>query len=54
MGEHMTLIERLRNPAYITNPTGGDAILDTARTLTDMRLAATLIEAHLRQAKNRS
>lgn len=49
--EPMTLIERLRNPAYVTNPAGGDALLDTKRTLTAMRLAALLIEEALRRGK---
>ena len=51
--EEMTLVERLRNPAWVTNPAGGDALLDTKATLRDMRLAALLIEEHLRQIESR-
>jgi hypothetical protein len=41
--EPMTLVERLRNPQYVSQP-NGDAILDTKRTLADMRAAADRIE----------
>lgn len=44
MEQPMTLSERLRNPAYVANPMGGDALLDVARTLDDMRQAADIID----------
>lgn len=44
MEQEMTLIDRLRNPQYVTNPSGGEALLDTERTTADMREAANLME----------
>ncbi len=41
----MTLIERLRNPAFETNPSGGDALLSVKQTRADMEEAADLIGA---------
>ena len=40
----MTLVERLRNPAYVCNPSGGDALLDVSQTLATMREAADRLE----------
>lgn len=44
MSQPMTLIERLRNPAYVTNPSGGEALLDTKQTLAAMREAAERLD----------
>ncbi len=44
MTEAMTLIERLRNPAWETNPNGGDALLNVAQTRATMDEAAKKIE----------
>lgn len=41
----MTLIERLRNPAWETNPSGGDALLDVKQAREAMDDAADLIAA---------
>lgn len=41
----MTLVERLRNPAWIANPDGGEALLAVAQTRADMEEAADLISA---------
>lgn len=40
----MTLVERLRNPAYVTNPSGGPALLDISRTLATMSEAADRLD----------
>lgn len=43
--KEMTLIERLRNPQWETNPNGGDALLNVKQTRADMEEAADLIGA---------
>ena len=39
----MTLVERLLNPAWVSDPNGGDASLDTRQTLAAMKEAAELL-----------
>ncbi len=41
----MSLIERLKNPAWVENPAGGDALLDTKQTRETMDEAADLLGA---------
>lgn len=48
MSQRMTLAERLRNPSYIINPTGGDALLDVPQTIATMREAADIIDEMMR------
>lgn len=41
--KEMTLVERLLNPVYVTNPSGGEALLDKEATLATMKAAADAI-----------
>lgn len=42
--KEMSLVEKLLHPVYVTNPSGGAALLDTASTLATMKAAAEAIQ----------